>query len=125
MSGNRYLLDTNAVIALLQGNLDLAKLLGKANWVGISIITELEFLSFPALTLSDQKLFQKFLKRVEVIDLNQQNSALLIEVINLRRSKKLKLPDAIIAASTLEQSATLITTDIAFKKLSNLSVHSF
>ncbi|WP_373527737.1 hypothetical protein [Nostoc sp.] len=38
MSGSRYLLDTNAIIALLQGNSQLLQLLQNADWIGISII---------------------------------------------------------------------------------------
>jgi predicted nucleic acid-binding protein len=34
---NRYLLDTNAVIALLAGNQGLATLLASAQWVGVSV----------------------------------------------------------------------------------------
>ncbi len=40
----RYLLDTNAVVALLKGHPDLLRLLSAATWVGISVVTELEFL---------------------------------------------------------------------------------
>lgn len=39
MSGNRYLLDTNAIIALLQKDSNLIQLLQDAEWSGISIIT--------------------------------------------------------------------------------------
>ena len=41
---SRFLLDTNAVIALLRGNLQLNAVIANAEWVGISIITKLEFL---------------------------------------------------------------------------------
>lgn len=46
MSGNRYLLDTNAIVALLQGNKRIIQLLLNANWIGISIISQIEFLVF-------------------------------------------------------------------------------
>lgn len=39
MSGKRYLLDTNAIVALLQGSITLVKLLQNADWVGISVIS--------------------------------------------------------------------------------------
>ena len=42
----RYLLDTNAIVALLQGNLQLLQLLQNADWIGISIISQIEFLAF-------------------------------------------------------------------------------
>ncbi len=35
MSGERYLLDTNAIVALLQGNSQLIQLLQNADWIGI------------------------------------------------------------------------------------------
>jgi hypothetical protein len=37
MTGNRYLLDTNAVIALLQGNQQVLQLLQNSDWIGVSI----------------------------------------------------------------------------------------
>ncbi len=51
MSGkNSYLLDTNAVIALLQGNEKLLEILKPARWIGISVISQIEFLVFPDMT---------------------------------------------------------------------------
>jgi predicted nucleic acid-binding protein len=69
MNGERYLLDTNAVISLLGGNRPLAERLEKAEWVGISIISQLEFLVFPELSEEDKRLFEAFAARVEVVGL--------------------------------------------------------
>lgn len=66
---DRYLLDTNAVVALLQGHTGLAQRLSNAEWVGISIITQLEFLTFPALSDNDAEYFRHFAQRVNVIGL--------------------------------------------------------
>lgn len=63
MSGKRFLLDTNAVVALLRGEGDLPGVVEGAGWVGISIITVLEFLSFPALTAADRACFEDFAGR--------------------------------------------------------------
>jgi tRNA(fMet)-specific endonuclease VapC len=71
MSGNRYLLDTNAIVALLQKDANLIQLLQNADWVGISVISQIEFLAFSGLTEADIQLFQQFLQRVEVIDLSR------------------------------------------------------
>ena len=38
MNGERYLLDTNAVIQLLKGNSDFSSLLGNADSIALSII---------------------------------------------------------------------------------------
>jgi hypothetical protein len=39
MSGNRYVLDTNAMVALLLGNIKLVELLKDADWLGVSVIS--------------------------------------------------------------------------------------
>ena len=60
MSGDRYLLDTNAIVALLQGNSQLVQLLKNADWIGISVISQIEFLPFSGLTQPDRQLFRSF-----------------------------------------------------------------
>lgn len=122
MSGNRYILDTNAIVALLQGNAQLIQLLQKADWIGISIISQIEFLVFPGLTESDRQLFQEFLQRVEVIDLTTTNTALIHKIMEIRQQYRLKLPDVIIAAMTIHHSASLITADREFAKVNVLTV---
>lgn len=64
MPGKRYLLDTNALIALLQGNRELMALTQSADWLGISVINALEFLGFDGLTEQDRLLFQQLVSRV-------------------------------------------------------------
>jgi predicted nucleic acid-binding protein len=41
MSGNRYVLDTNAIVALLQGTPQLIQLLQNADWIAISVISQI------------------------------------------------------------------------------------
>ena len=122
MSGKRYLLDTNAIVSLLQGNQALATTLNQADWVGISIISELEFLSFPALSLADEHLFQNFKQRIDVVGLTTQDQNLVGLCLQLRKAKTLKLPDAIVAASAIAQSAILVTEDSDFSKLPGLQI---
>ncbi len=124
MNGN-FLLDTNAVVALLNGHVGLSNLLAQANWIGISIITEFEFLSFPNLSTNDEVLFQQFKTRVEVLGLTANDADLLKEVIDIRRTYKVKLPDAIIAASAITRSATLLSNDAGFSKISKLLAQTF
>jgi tRNA(fMet)-specific endonuclease VapC len=75
MSGNRYVLDTNAIVALLQGNLQLIELLKDADWLGVSVISQIEFLVFPGLTQDDCEIFEQFLQRVEVLGLVAMDAA--------------------------------------------------
>ncbi len=122
MNGNRYLLDTNAIIALLQKDPNLIKLLQSADWVGISIISQIEFLAFSGLSEADQQLFQRFLQRVEVIDLSSQNSSLIKQIIFVRQQYRLKLPDAIIAAMAIQNSAKLVTRDVQLNRITELTI---
>lgn len=46
MLGKRYLLATNALVALLQGHDGGLRLTGQAQWLGVSVINVLEFLGF-------------------------------------------------------------------------------
>ena len=122
MNGRRYLLDTNAIITLLQGNKQISQLLNKADWLGISIISQIEFLSFPELSSADQQLFNQFIQRVEVVDLESTNDALMSKIIEIRQQFRLKLPDAVIAATAIHNSASVVTADKTFSKVDGLSV---
>jgi hypothetical protein len=118
MSGERYLLDTNAIVCLLRGDQALHQRLQQAEWVGISILSQIEFLAFPNLSANDRGIFQRFADSVDVVGLDRAERSLIDRVVSLRAQYRLKLPDAIIAATAIERGATLITDD---RQLRNLS----
>ncbi len=122
MSGNRYVLDTNAIVALLQGNFQLIELLKDADWLGISVISQIEFLVFPGLTQNDCQIFEQFLQRVNVLGLVATDIVLLEKIIEIRQQYRLKLPDAVIAAMAIQNSASLVTADREFAKVTILTV---
>jgi tRNA(fMet)-specific endonuclease VapC len=121
----KLLLDTNAVIALLNGNAILQKACVQATWIGISIITELEFLSFSKISANDVALFQKFKSRIKVIDLMSSDTTMLNEIIDLRSSYNIKLPDAIVAAAAMSNNADLVTNDSIFNRVPTLTLLKF
>lgn len=125
MSGNRYFLDTNAIVQLLAGNPDVLNILSKASYIAISVICELEFLAFPGLTENDRRLFDSFAKRVEVIDLCSSDSELKDRILAFRSGRKLKLPDAIIAASASVHACVLLTADKRLQKVPGLPVRIY
>lgn len=122
MNGDRYLLDTNAIVALLQGNSKLTQLLKNADWIGISVISQIEFLAFSGLNQVDRQLFQEFLRRIEVIDLKSTDAELVEKIIEIRQQFRLKLPDAIVAAMAIQNSAGVVTADQEFAKVNVLTV---
>lgn len=111
MGMKRLLLDTNAVIALLGGHAQLREWASECEWLGISVITKLEFVAFPEISEEDINLLAEFEQRVEVVDLCHADLDLMRQVTKQRRDKQIKLPDAIIIASGLSRDAKIVTAD--------------
>ena len=125
MNGNRYFLDTNSIVRILSGHSELLTLLSDADYVASSVICELEFLSFPSLSEEDANLFKRFMERVDVIDLMTENLPLKKRILELRSVRKLKLPDAIIAATAIVSGCTLITGDRQLLNMEGLAVQGY
>jgi hypothetical protein len=82
----------------------------------VSLITKIELLSFS----EEQLLSESFLRDSVVYSIS---GTITNHCINIRRSYKTKLPDAIIAATCIAHQLTLITRNTAdFKKISSLSL---
>ena len=114
MNGKRYLLDTNAVIQLLAGNPSLRKIVEDSDFLAISVISKLEFLSYPDLTEDEKSAFYELLEDLTVFDLMASDSALMQETVAMRIDGGLKLPDAVIAATALVNDCEVITNDAHF-----------
>lgn len=123
MSGKtRFILDTNAVVSLLNGNHELAERLEIADYVGISIVTYLEFLAFDGLCDEAINAFSSFAARVEIVPLSYDDKKLITLSLNLRRNHRIKLPDAIIGATAISRNALLITNDGHFSGIPTLVI---
>jgi tRNA(fMet)-specific endonuclease VapC len=125
MNGNRYVLDTNAIIALLRGNGFLLTLLEKADYICISFISAIEFLAFPSLSSKDKSLFNHFLQQVEIIGAPLLDFDTLDEIATVKASYGLKIPDILIANTSIINSATLVTNDREFGKIPGLEIVTF
>ena len=118
MSGNRLLLDTNTVLYLLAGDKTLAEFLnGKKLY--ISIITEIELLAFKDITAKDMIILKTFIDELQVEYINDEIKRITIEI---RKSTKLKLPDCIIAATSVALGIPLFSADKALKTVRNLDL---
>jgi predicted nucleic acid-binding protein len=107
MSGNKFVLDTNAAINYLNDRISLADFSDAEFFV--SVITELELFSKPSITSGEEAMISEFLKdNVTIVDLDPRIKE---ETIAIRRSTRLKLPDSIIAATSIVLGATLLTHD--------------
>ena len=118
MSGNKLFVDTNILIFLLNGDPDITKILDGKELV-ISVITELELKSYPKISEKELEIIDSLVEECQVINLNQEIKKLSIEI---RRKRNLKLPDAIVAASSYYSKLPIFTADKEFKKLEELDV---
>jgi len=111
MNGTTNILfDTCAVLKLLDQQYDLPSLginVDEAQFL-TSVIVRMELLSKGQMTDNEERGILNFLDDLMVIPLNE---AIEQKAIELRRSTKLKLPDSIVAATSIILDAILLTDD--------------
>lgn len=99
----RFLLDTNAILYALAREVKLPK----ASYL-VSVITEIELLSYSQLTQQEEATIKKLIAQFESIELTKVIKEKKIEI---RKNSNFKLPDSIIAASALVNDSVLVTAD--------------
>lgn len=109
-------LDTNVVLYHLGNRLAEDLPVGP---ICVSVITEMELLSFPGLTESDEAEIKRLLESINIINISD---AIKNGAIQLRRDFKLKLPDAIIAATARSMGIPLVTNDLVLAKVEGIKV---
>ncbi len=120
--GQRFLLDSNTVIYLCNGGLpeNAIEFLRNEVHKGIflSVISEIETLGWTAPTAFEAYITQSFVNGCTVIELTRP---IVLKTIEMRKMRKIKLPDAIIAATALVHDFTLISrNDTDFKQITSL-----
>ena len=118
MSGNALLVDTNVALYLLGGDETVAGILNGKD-VHMSFITELELLGYPSISDGEEKGIHEFLDDCVIFDINSEVKRL---AVTIRRNHRLRLPDAIIAATALYLKAPLLSADRDFEKINELSL---
>lgn len=118
MNGKEILIDTNIVLYLLKGNDTLEEILqGKEPY--LSFITELELMGFQDISIKEEKQINELLNDCLVVSLNNNIKK---EYIELRKKYRLKLADAIIAATAITLNIPLITSDKQFAIVKELNL---
>ena len=118
MNGNNIFLDTNIVLYLISGDENLADLLNNKT-IYISFITELELLGYKEITIEEIKKVEEFLASITIIDINSEIKKI---TTGIRRNYKIKLPDAIIAATAYYLNCPLMTSDKEITKLTEINI---
>ena len=117
MSGDKLLLDTNVILYLL-GDEDIEDKFSEKQ-LAISVITEVELLSYPKISVQEEQIILSFLDIVKRIPFDESIQK---ETIYLRRKYKMNLPDAIICATAKAYGLILVTNDIALHTVQELKV---
>ena len=125
--GTTYLLDTSAVSKYIRGKLPATSLdlidAALVSPLQLSVIVEIELLSW---VTGDKELdndIRKFISQAILINLSDD---IVQQTIKLRRHYKgLKLPDAVIAATAIVHSFTLLSTNgVDFQRINELNYKS-
>lgn len=119
-----YLLDTNTVINYLDASLPASAMLFMHGVVdefcNISVISKMEALGHNFTSPAEQKTIETFVADATVLAINED---IVNKTIAIRKSKKVKLPDAIIAATALVYDLTLLSRNLSdFGGISGLKI---
>jgi len=115
MSGHNFLVDTNFLIYLLNGHSAIKPFL-KNNYF-ISEITEMEMLGVKDLPAHSITIRKELLSNCYIVNFNSDVKEITIKI---KQQVTIRLPDAIIAATSMYMGFPLITADRQFTKVSGL-----
>src|SRR5450631_3627293 len=111
MNGNKFLLDTNIIIYILDGDKTISEYLSQ-KFFFTSIICEIELFGSKSLTPKEEK-------QIRIISIDQSIKEL---AILFRKKYFLKIPDSIIAATAVSLDIPLVTSEKEFKQITELEI---
>ena len=117
MNGNSFVVDTNIFIYLINGDKLISYYL-ENKICYISFITEIELYSFQKLADEEEKTINKLLSNCIIIDINDKIKK---TAIQSRKNHGIKIPDAIICATSIYLDIPLFTSDTQFKKVNDIN----
>lgn len=123
--GQSILIDTNAAIDYLVGRLPqngtnfISQLLNTQE-AKISIIVEIELLSYNPPNPNDLRVVENFVQKCNILPLTDEIAK---RTYLIRRQHRIKLPDAVIAATALEHGMELLTHNTSdFNNINGLNI---
>lgn len=117
MNGIDFLVDTNFLI-FVSDESDIVIPFLDYN-VAISYITEMELLGVFSISKNQKTAMKKILSQCYIIDCSEEIKEV---AINLKQKYKIKLPDAIIAATAIVKQLPFVTADADFKIIKDLNL---
>ncbi|MGL5113339.1 MAG: type II toxin-antitoxin system VapC family toxin [Flavobacterium sp.] len=117
MNGIDFLADTNFLIHINQGESVVEPFLDYN--LAVSFITEIELLGAFSVSKSQKNQLKNLLNDCLILEMNYQIKN---TCIYIRNKYKIKIPDAIIAATAIEFNIPLLTSDQDFEKIKELDL---
>ncbi len=117
MSGSKYLADTNILLYLIAGNEGVFEFINDEFF--ISEISEIELLGNKGILDAQLKYRKQIIDRCTIVSLSENIKTLTIQ---LKQNYTIKIPDAIIAATSIYLNLPLLTADKDFKKIKELDL---
>lgn len=118
--GKKYLIDTNILIGFI------GKILPEKGRATISLILDEEFnISFinKIEVLGHSSADKKLTTFINLANVFEINNAIIDQTIAIRRDHKIKLPDAIIAATAISENLILATRNVSdFKNIKGIEL---
>lgn len=118
MIGVDYLLDTNFVLGMLKSTPEVLAVVSTkglmARQCAVSAVTRMELLGYPGITGAEDALIRQRLAQFTYLPIS---TAIEDKAIELRRSHRVKLPDALIAATALCHGLEVLTMDIGLQSI--------
>lgn len=119
----KYLIDNNIISSYFSGLFSdqAMDFIGKVidQTPNISVITKIEALSWISSDKSKEAIVKSFIEDANIMSLSPD---VVVESVKIRRTRKIKTPDAIIAATAITFNLTLLTSDSDFKNILGLKI---
>lgn len=106
MSGSNWLLDTNTIIYIAKKELDLSSFVKENDTLFVSSISYMECLGYNFITKKEEQITTQLCDSFEHILVKEE---IIKQTIKIRKLHKIKLPDAIIAATAITHKLTLVS----------------
>lgn len=120
MSGRRLLLDSNIIIYVAKKQLDPAGFIQPEDELFISDISYMETLGYP---FSDENEKQETTNLLNILFRFSIEESIVQKVVEIKQQRRIKLPDAIIAATAIIHNCAIVTRNVSdFQNFAGLVV---
>ena len=108
MNGSKALFDSNVIIYLSKREIPLS-FVDQFDALFVSIITYMEILGYPFSNPKEELFIKELLSVFQTIFIDQRIADTTVEI---RKKKRIKLPDAIISATAISERLQLVTRNV-------------